>query len=869
MKSSNISTVLVMLLFGLLTLAGWAMLNQSYSAPDWPERVSGLAFSPYRIHQDNISGPLPDRDDIVADLAMLAPHTDAIRTYSTLDIFFEIPQLAAEHELKVMVGAWLDSNPYTNIEELERAIALSGLDNVSSLLIGNEVLLRQELSLAELISFLDQARAASNKPVSTAETWMTWLQNPLLAEHVDFIAVHILPYWEGLDVTQAVNFTLDRMDALSQRFPDKSIVISETGWPSEGRTRQQAVASQANQAYFLRHFLQKAADQGYNYYLMEAFDQPWKRRDEGSVGAHWGIYDVERQTKFAFSGPINSLPGWQSLAILSILSGLFILCLFFLGSQTLTNRGKAMLAVTVYGVAALVCWLSSDYITMYMTPGGIISGLILLSLMLGIILLIFSETHEWVEAHWVSHRKRVLTCGQRAEQQPMVSIHVPCYNEPPAMVCKTLEALAELDYKNYEVIVVDNNTNDVKTWRPVQEYCQTLGQRFHFHHVNPLGGYKSGALNYALQNTDQQASIIAVIDSDYLVERSWLRDLVPAFADRELAIVQAPQDYRDAGQSVFKFMCNAEYQGFFEIGMLTRNERNAIIQHGTMTMIRRSVLEEVGQWAQWCITEDAELGLRIFEHGYKSLYTPVSYGRGLTPDNFLDYKKQRYRWAYGAMQILKRHSRELFVPGASRLSPGQRYHFLAGWLPWLAQSAYLIFSISSILWCIGMIVAPQSVEAPHRAFSIFPILFFGFNLLKLFHLYIARMKVHPAKALAAGIASLALSYTIGKAMLFGLFTRNQPFVRTPKLAAPRPFRQAIAAAFEESVLLLVFITVIFILLSMPHISSPDYSLWLCLLGIQCVPYAAALLTSLLSTFHINFPLPDARALANKLEVNEN
>ena len=124
--------------------------------------------------------------------------------------------------------------------------------------------------------------------------------------------------------------------------------------------------------------------------------------------------------------------------------------------------------------------------------------------------------------------------------------------------------------------------------------------------------------------------------------RHWLKDLVPAFAEPLMGIVQAPQVIATSQDNAFKAMCYAEYRGFFHIGMITRNERNAIIQHGTMTLVRRKVLEEVGGWAEWCITEDAELGLRVFELGYDATYLPDSYGRGVMPDTFIDFKKQRF-----------------------------------------------------------------------------------------------------------------------------------------------------------------------------------------------------------------------------------
>ena len=132
--------------------------------------------------------------------------------------------------------------------------------------------------------------------------------------------------------------------------------------------------------------------------------------------------------------------------------------------------------------------------------------------------------------------------------------------------------------------------------------------------------------------------------------------------------MQAPQDYRDANDDLFKRLCFWEYAGFFHLGMKTRDEKNAIIQHGTMALIRKSALIEVGGWGEWCITEDAELGLRLFKAGYRAVYTEHSYGKGLMPDSFDAYRKQRYRWAYGAMTIMKRHMRDLlpFGRGAAR-----------------------------------------------------------------------------------------------------------------------------------------------------------------------------------------------------------
>jgi len=430
-----------------------------------------------------------------------------------------------------------------------------------------------------------------------------------------------------------------------------------------------------------------------------------------------------------------------------------------------------------------------------------------------------------------------------------VSIHVPAYNEPADMMIETLDALAKLDYPDFEVLVIDNNTRDDAVWRPVQLHCEKLGARFRFFHVAPLSGFKAGALNYALERTHPEAEIIAAIDSDYQVEPNWLSDLIGAFENPKMAIVQSPQDYRDHDDNAFKSMCFAEYRGFFEIGMITRNERNAIIQHGTMTLVRRSALEQVGGWGEWCITEDAELGLRIFEAGYEAMYLSYSYGRGLMPDTFIDYKKQRFRWAYGAMQILRKHTRDLFSARGSRLTHGQRYHFLAGWLPWVADGFNLVFNFAAIAWTIAMILSPTQIDAPLVMFSVLPLSLFVFKLSKMVYLYRSRVKANLRQTLAAAIAGLALSHTVGIATLRGMFTDDMPFVRTPKCARPSAVLQALTAVREELLMLVSLCLAVAMLNMIPReFSSPDLRIWSIVMLIQATPYAAAVLVSFVSSF---------------------
>src|SRR5579859_4009810 len=708
----TLPSLLIAAIFATLTFSVWAWLNRPTREPPWPARIQGFAFSPFRANEDPTHFQMPTDAEIDEDLALLEGKVNAVRTYSVASTLADVPELADRHGVNVALGAWLDSHLDKNEDQLKTAIEVaSSHQNVVRVLIGNEVLLRGDLTLEQLERYLDRARAPLSQPVGTAETWNTWLTHPDLAQHVDFIGVHLLPYWEGVPVDEAVEYSFAQLKRLQKTFPHKPIVIAEIGWPSRGRTHESAVASVSNEALFLRRFLYRARREQVTYYVMEAFDQPWKAYMEGAVGSYWGVYDVNRQPKFAFTAPIVRIPEWHILAAVSIGVSLLVLGLLYLTSGTLRNRGRSFLAVVVYAAATLAVWVIYDFTQQYMTVSSVISGVLLLLGMLGVLLVLLAEAHEWAEAHWVEYRRRLgAPVPADNRQTPKVSIHVPAYNEPAAMLIDTLDALARLDYPDFEVLVIDNNTRDENVWRPVEAHCARLGPRFRFFHVAPLAGFKAGALNFALERTAADAAIVAVIDSDYVVDPRWLHDLTPSFQDARVAIVQAPQDYRDASESAFKAMCYAEYRGFFHIGMITRNERNAIIQHGTMTMVRRAQLDATG-WAEWCITEDAELGLRIFEAGFEASYVPRSYGRGLMPDTFIDFKKQRFRWAYGAMQILKRHARAFFMEGGP-LSPGQRYHFVAGWLPWIADGCNMLFNIAALGWSAAMVLNPHRFDPP-------------------------------------------------------------------------------------------------------------------------------------------------------------
>ena len=740
------TTLLAVLLCAGAALLAWAAVNRPVAVPDYHGRVAGLAFSPFQRGQSPEIERFPTRAELRTDLQRVAAMTGRIRTYTVAGEMAALPRLAADLPLRLTLGAWLARDPAANRQELDRLIATAhGARNVERVIVGNEALLRGDLTPAELIADIARVRAGVSVPVSTAEPWHVWLKHPELAAAVDFLTVHLLPYWEGVPVDDAGRFLMEKLALVHAAYPTKPIVIGEVGWPSDGVAIGGARASRVNQALFLRRFFAEAKTRKLDYFVMEAFDQPWKTSFEGRAAGYWGMLDLDRNAKWAITGPVVESPSWPVWSGLSVALSALLSWLLLSRRPDIRLPGKLVFAALGQGFTAALAALLLAMGGKYLSPAaGAVWGVLAAGQALLLVLLL-ADSFELAETVWgrVWRRRPVLRPAPRDAALPKVSIHLPICNEPPQMLWQTLQALAALDYPDFEVLVIDNNTTDPALWEPVAEHCSRLGPRFRFFHLGAWPGFKAGALNFALRETDPAAEIVAVLDSDYLVEPDWLRCTVPQFADPRVGIVQSPQDYRDSGENFFKRLMFWEYAGFFHIGMVTRNERNAIIQHGTMTLIRKRALAEAGGWAEWCIVEDAELGLRLFRQGWQAVYSSRSFGRGVMPDDFSSYCRQRFRWSYGAMQICRRHFSALFSPFNHELSLGQRWHFVTGWLPWLGDALGLLFLLLGLAWSVGLIVAPMRYEYPIVLFMLPSLGLFGFKFMQMAMLYRARVAVRP------------------------------------------------------------------------------------------------------------------------------
>src|SRR4029077_9554667 len=389
---------------------------------------------------------------------------------------------------------------------------------------------------------------------------------------------------------------------------------------------------------------------------------------------------------------------------------------------------------------------------------------------------------------------------------PFISLHVPAHNEPPGMVLDTLRSLLKLDYPRYEVIVIDDNTDDEKLWLPVRDWCARHGAKFA--HLEDWPGYKSGALNYALKElTDPRAEIIGVVDSDYQLEPGFLRRCAPLFADSWVGFTQAPQDYRGWSRSHYYRRLFYSYQYFFAVSQPSRNERDGAIFAGTMGLIRRVALEQLGGWDEWCITEDAELSLRLLRAGFSGLHVDQTWGHGIMPLTFEALKGQRYRWCFGGIQILRMHWRSL-IPGRqsreNHMTTAQRWAYLAGGVQWYGDVlglAFLVFLLA------GAANEALGGGALFRKLTLFlvatvPVLV-GLGLVRAVALLRRGTGATWRDALGAFFIWQSTSLVVARASVLGLFSRKAAFLRTPKTSERARWWEALGANWAESLLALL------------------------------------------------------------------
>jgi len=347
-------------------IAGWS------SAP-----LQSVSFAPYRPGQSPLTRTFPTVEQIDQDLARLRGKVLAVRTYSTGENLEAVPQLAGKYGLKVWHGAWLNDNDKENLEQINLLIDHANRypDTIERVIVGNEVLLRKDLTVTQLRGYIRQVKQRVKQPVTYADVWEFWLRNPSLADDVDFITIHLLPYWEdepiGVDRREAdgtlriEKHILDIVHRVQARFPGKKIVIGETGWPSDGRMRSDARPGRVEQVRYFSIFRSIAEREHLDYNVVEAFDQYWKSRQEGTVGATWGLLDAQRHDKFELGKPVVAEPHWRILCVLSTMASALLVVGF--ASWRRRAEGKQIAIFALFAQMVATAYVQSVWIDLSRT----------------------------------------------------------------------------------------------------------------------------------------------------------------------------------------------------------------------------------------------------------------------------------------------------------------------------------------------------------------------------------------------------------------------------------------------------------------------------------------------------------------------
>lgn len=381
-----------MKLFSWLTLVillnvifSWVTNQPQNVGDDVPAgKLSSLSFAPFREGHDPMLELFPNVKQLEEDLALMGQVTHNIRTYASAEGTMPlIPPLAKKYGLTMLQGGWLGSYKADTAEETAELKAKNDLemaelihsanehsDVVTRVIVGNEVLLRGDLEPEELIEYIRKVKQAVKQPVSYADVWSEYMKHPQLIKEVDFITIHILPYWEDEPISvEDAPAHIERIYKQVQQEAksmgiDKPILIGESGWPSGGKQRGVAIPSVVNEAKFIRDFIKVANKNGFDYNIVEAFNQPWKAAFEGIIGAKWGLYDSSRHQVFPLTGKVFENPNWFKNVAASIILFLAVIAFF---RKEIVNLNSVRLVSFLVITQILTALFVSQIVTLWQT----------------------------------------------------------------------------------------------------------------------------------------------------------------------------------------------------------------------------------------------------------------------------------------------------------------------------------------------------------------------------------------------------------------------------------------------------------------------------------------------------------------------
>ncbi|AXX90478.1 glycosyl hydrolase [Arcobacter suis] len=435
----------------------WYILGTGFVLKDGANSFSKLQCVSYAPFGKDDSPFMMDKglvisEDLVRkDLQLLSKYTDCIRTYSTVGLEM-IPKIARENNLKMLMGAWVNGDEKPTRLEIDTLIKLAkeNKDIVRAVIVGNEALLRGDLSDVKLYEYIKEVKAAlPDTQVTYADVWEYWLKYPKIKEITDFVTIHILPYWEDdtMNIEKAIAHLAEKRAEVENELKTSNILIGETGWPSEGRMREDALPSKTNQAIFVRDFVKLAQDNNWNYNIIEAFDQPWKRVSEGAVGGFWGLFDKDRADKNVFKGDVSDFPNYKYLGFGSLL--LIFVFSFLLKNSTISTN-KLVLFSFINTIFAVLYMLQMEQFNITVRSSGeVVWATLVLLTHLAIYYLVLLNIAKESKPKIVGIREILTNKVFNVDTLPMILF----YSSFIFVLISTIILAFEGRYRNFEIYV--------------------------------------------------------------------------------------------------------------------------------------------------------------------------------------------------------------------------------------------------------------------------------------------------------------------------------------------------------------------------------------------------------------------------------
>lgn len=410
----------------------------------------------------------------------------------------------------------------------------------------------------------------------------------------------------------------------------------------------------------------------------------------------------------------------------------------------------------------------------------IVSLILLILAVLVIVNYLFLNLQVFLQFYYSALSPAALLKSRKSHDDSLVTIHIAAYNEPPVLLKNSLASLSHLNYPNFEVLLLDNNTKDADIWEPVKIFCATLGERFKFFHIEKLSGFKAGALNYLSTKTDKNSEYVSTIDSDYEIKPDFIKEALAYFNDPSVAFVQFPQAYMNGGSQNFGVLL--EYKHFFDTYMKAANRFGFVSATGTLTVFKKEILSKVGHYDTSSITEDADVGLKIALSNYKGVFVNKIMGTGLMPYDLESYKKQKTRWADGNITILRKNLKKILL---SKLRAGQKIGIISGFLAWVNFTLIPILSliILPLLVYFNILSRDPLVNFIVLLSTLSLVVFHLIKLMSFYVLYFKRYSLMNIIRAFLVHTGMSLTYAI---MLFKpFFEKVAYFERTNKFILPK------------------------------------------------------------------------------------